>query len=311
MVRFQEGKANVMVCTTIIENGIDIPNANTIVVERADTFGLAQLYQIKGRVGRSDRLAYAYLLYRPRKQLSEVAIKRLRAIKEFVELGSGYRIAMRDLSIRGAGDILGAEQAGFIDTVGIDLYLQLLQETIEEKRTGIPTPETEVPRPLQVDAYIPHPYTNDDLDKIELYKKIDKIQDMEGLNQLLNMMLDVYGRLPISVELLLEKKRLELTLRSELIEEVKDSASQYELVFTPEFSSYEGIGVDLFRIANQLSSAVMLTYRGGRIRMKLSKQETAWLSLASRFLEQSWSLYQQHQIRLLVARTPNEKNHHD
>jgi len=295
MIRFQAGEANVMVCTTIIENGIDIPNANTIVVDRADTFGLAQLYQIKGRVGCSDRLAYAYLLYRPRKQLSEVAIKRLRAIKEFVELGSGYRIAMRDLSIRGAGDILGAEQAGFIDTVGIDLYLQLLQETIEEKRTGIPTPEPEVPRPLQVDAYIPKPYTNDDLDKIELYKKIDAIQDLEGLSTLQEMMRDVYGKLPLSVELLLEKRRLELTLRNELVEEVKDSANAYEIVFTPTFSSYDGIGIDLFRIANQLSNHLLLSYRGGRIRMKLHKEEPEWLKLASRFLEKTWQLVQRYQ----------------
>jgi transcription-repair coupling factor (superfamily II helicase) len=295
MIRFQAGEANVMVCTTIIENGIDIPNANTIIVDRADTFGLAQLYQIKGRVGRSDRLAYAYLLYRPRKQLSEVAIKRLRAIKEFVELGSGYRIAMRDLSIRGAGDILGAEQAGFIDTVGIDLYLQLLQETIEEKRTGIPTPEPEVPRPLQVDAYIPKPYTNDDLDKIELYKKIDAIQDLEGLSTLQEMMRDVYGKLPLSVELLLEKRRLELTLRNDLVEEVKDSASAYEIVFTPTFSSYDGIGIDLFRIANQLSNHLLLSYRGGRIRMKMNKEEPEWLKLASRFLEKTWQLVQRYQ----------------
>ncbi len=295
MIRFQAGEANVMVCTTIIENGIDIPNANTIVVDRADTFGLAQLYQIKGRVGRSDRLAYAYLLYRPRKQLSEVAIKRLRSIKEFVELGSGYRIAMRDLSIRGAGDILGAEQAGFIDTVGIDLYLQLLQETIEEKRTGIPTPEPEVPRPLQVDAYIPKPYTNDDLDKIELYKKIDAIQDLEGLSTLQEMMRDVYGKLPLSVELLLEKRRLELTLRNELVEEVKDSANAYEIVFTPTFSSYDGVGIDLFRIANQLSNHLLLSYRGGRIRMKLHKEEPEWLKLASRFLEKTWQLVQRYQ----------------
>jgi transcription-repair coupling factor (superfamily II helicase) len=264
-------------------------------VDRADTFGLAQLYQIKGRVGRSDRLAYAYLLYRPRKQLSEVAIKRLRAIKEFVELGSGYRIAMRDLSIRGAGDILGAEQAGFIDTVGIDLYLQLLQETIEEKRTGIPTPEPEVPRPLQVDAYIPKPYTNDDLDKIELYKKIDAIQDLEGLSTLQEMMRDVYGKLPLSVELLLEKRRLELTLRNDLVEEVKDSASAYEIVFTPTFSSYDGIGIDLFRIANQLSNHLLLSYRGGRIRMKMNKEEPEWLKLASRFLEKTWQLVQRYQ----------------
>ena len=150
MYRFNNKEANVMVCTTIIENGIDIPNANTMIVEDADHFGLSQLYQIKGRVGRGDRLAYAYLLYKPQKQLSEIATKRLRAIKEFAELGSGYRIAMRDLSIRGAGDILGAEQSGFIDMVGIDMYIRLLHEAIEERKTRIKTQEPEINKPIAI-----------------------------------------------------------------------------------------------------------------------------------------------------------------
>ncbi|NLB10894.1 transcription-repair coupling factor, partial [bacterium] len=137
MIDFNKGLANVMICTTIIENGLDIPSANTIIVEDSDRFGLAQLYQIKGRVGRGDRLAYAYLFYNPKKILNPAATKRLSAIKEFVELGSGYRIALRDLSIRGAGDILGSEQAGFIETVGMDMYLHLLQEALKEKETGI------------------------------------------------------------------------------------------------------------------------------------------------------------------------------
>ena len=123
-----------LVCTTIIETGIDIPNANTIIIENADHFGLSQLYQIKGRVGRSDKLAYAYLLFSQNKQVSEVASNRLRAIKEFTELGSGYKIALRDLSIRGAGDLLGANQSGFIENIGIDLYMDLLKEAIEEEK---------------------------------------------------------------------------------------------------------------------------------------------------------------------------------
>ena len=131
---FVEHHYDILVCTTIIETGIDIPNANTIIVEDADRFGLAQLYQIKGRVGRSERLAYAYLLYRKNRQLNEEATKRLKAIKDFTQLGSGYKIAMRDLSIRGAGDILGGEQAGFIDTVGFDMYMKILQDAIKEKQ---------------------------------------------------------------------------------------------------------------------------------------------------------------------------------
>ena len=127
---FKNYKYDVLVSTTIIENGIDIPNANTIIVIDADKFGLSQLYQIRGRVGRSDRIAYAYLMYKKDKMLNSTSIKRLDAMKEFTELGSGYRISMRDLAIRGAGDILGSEQAGFIDSVGVDMYLELINESI-------------------------------------------------------------------------------------------------------------------------------------------------------------------------------------
>ena len=134
MLQFTDNHYQVLVCTTIIETGIDIPNANTILIEDADHFGLSQLYQIKGRVGRSDRLAYAYLMYSPQKQLSEVAGKRLKSIKEFTQLGSGYKIAMRDLTIRGAGDMLGPQQAGFIDTVGIDMYIEMLNEPLWKEK---------------------------------------------------------------------------------------------------------------------------------------------------------------------------------
>lgn len=133
MMRFVNKEFNVLVCTTIIETGIDIPNANTIIVENADKFGLSQLYQIKGRVGRSDRGAYAYLLYNPTHVLNEEASKRLKAIKEFTELGSGYKIAMRDLAIRGSGDILGGTQSGFIDSIGFEMYMKILQDAINQK----------------------------------------------------------------------------------------------------------------------------------------------------------------------------------
>ena len=134
MFKFYNGEINVLVCTTIVETGLDVPNANTIIVDNAQNFGLSQLYQIKGRVGRSDRVAYAYLLIPEDKQLSEVSTKRLEAIKEFASLGSGYKIAMRDLTIRGAGDLLGAKQSGFIDNVGLDLYLAMLNKAIKTKK---------------------------------------------------------------------------------------------------------------------------------------------------------------------------------
>jgi len=285
MMSFNFQEANVMVCTTIIENGIDIPNANTIIVDDADTFGLAQLYQIKGRVGRGDRLAYAYLLYRPRKVLSEVATKRLRAIKEFAELGSGYRIAMRDLSIRGAGDILGAEQAGFIDSVGMDMYLSLLQETIVEQRTGVPTPPIEVSKPMSIDAYIPKNFTNDDLDKIDLYKEIDEVKDFDSLKELTNKMKDLYGVLPHSVELLLEKRRLEIFIKSELVDEIKDTVEFYEIIFSDALSAYDGIGLDLFSMTSKISRNISITYKQKHIRIKINKKDPKWLDYANTILK--------------------------
>ena len=179
MLKFYNHEANVLICTTIIENGIDIPNANTIIIDNADRFGLSQLYQIKGRVGRGDRLGYAYLFYSGHKEINDEAKKRLKTIKEFSELGSGYRIAMRDLSIRGAGDILGSEQSGFIDSVGIDMYLQILKETIEEKQNGTKKEEETKPSTvINVDGYIPNKFESNDLEKIDLYKKIDSLSSL-------------------------------------------------------------------------------------------------------------------------------------
>ena len=281
MLAFNNEEANVMVCTTIIENGIDIPNANTIVVDNADHFGLSQLYQIKGRVGRSNRLAYAYLMYSPNKQMNEVAFKRLRAIKEFTELGSGYRIAMRDLSIRGAGDILGSEQAGFIDTVGMDMYLHLLQEAIDEQRNGAKN-ETLIPsKNIQVDAYIPEKFTNDDLDKIDLYQKVSEVRNREDLVNLQNEMKDVYGRLPVSVELLLEKRRFEIFSKSSFVEDVKENEKEYEIILTEDVSNIEGIGIDIFGICNKISTKLIINYRNKRIRIRIPKKLENWLVLAN------------------------------
>ena len=185
MLRFMNKEFNVLICTTIIETGIDIPNANTMIVEDADKFGLAQLYQIRGRVGRSERGAYAYLLYKKDKSIQDDALKRLKAIKEFTELGSGYKIAMRDLSIRGAGNILGASQSGFIDSVGFEMYSQLLEEAIN-KRQG----KTQVRRKgnaefnLQIDAYLPSDYISDERQKIEIYKRIREIENQKDYQDL-------------------------------------------------------------------------------------------------------------------------------
>ena len=159
---FIDRRYDILICTTIIETGIDIPNANTIIIEKADILGLAQLYQIRGRVGRSDRIAYAYLMYDKGRILTESAQKRLDTIKEFTALGSGYKIAMRDLSIRGAGDILGSEQSGFIDAVGIELYLKMLNEAIQEEK-GLIVPEDKKQFDVRISKHISENYVDDDI----------------------------------------------------------------------------------------------------------------------------------------------------
>ena len=289
MHAFNNREANVMVCTTIIENGIDIPNANTILIENADKFGLAQLYQIKGRVGRSDRLAYAYLMYQPRKEMSETATKRLRAIKEFTELGSGYKIALRDLSIRGAGDLLGAEQSGFIDLVGIDTYIRLLNEAIVERKTGVATPEVKINQPLHLDAYINQDFTNDDFDKIDLYKKIDEAKSVYELKELEAEMKDVYGKLPQNVKLLLDKRRFELLEGYVFIDKLIDDKDSCEIKFNYSISSIDDIGILLFKITGELSKQFSLNFRGSSIYLKINKSDKKWLNHLITVLEKMTS----------------------
>lgn len=202
---FIQGEYDVLVTTTIIETGVDIPNANTLFVENADHMGLSTLYQLRGRVGRSNRIAYAYLMYRPDKSLTEVSEKRLEAIKGFTELGSGFKIAMQDLSIRGAGNILGAAQSGFIDLVGYELYSQLLEEAILQKQGKEKKREksnTEID--LQMDAYLPNEYISDQRQKIEIYKKIKEVDSRVNYQELQDELMDRFGEYPDVVAYLLE-----------------------------------------------------------------------------------------------------------
>ncbi len=211
MLQFVEGEYNVLVCTTIIESGLDMPNVNTIVVEDADRMGLAQLYQLRGRVGRSNRLAYAYITYKKDKVLSEVAEKRLQAIKEFTEFGSGFKIAMRDLQIRGAGNLLGAQQHGNIDLVGYDMYVRLLSDAINELRGTAPEEqEVEISVDLKISAYIDNSYINDENQKIEMYKKIASIQDEEDMLDIRDELIDRYGEIPEAVESLIQIAHLKV-----------------------------------------------------------------------------------------------------
>ncbi|MBE6995945.1 MAG: transcription-repair coupling factor, partial [Ruminococcaceae bacterium] len=199
-----DGEADVLVCTTIIETGIDIPNVNTLIIEDADKMGLAQLHQLRGRIGRSARRAYAYLTFRKGKILQETAAKRLSAIREYVEFGSGFKIAMRDLEIRGAGNLLGPEQSGYLMSVGYDLYLKLLEEAVLEERGEEKKIETECAADLTINANIPDSYIPAPEQRMDLYRRIAAIRSDEDASDLLDEMLDRYGEAPKSVLALLD-----------------------------------------------------------------------------------------------------------
>ena len=275
MMRFYNGDIDVLVATSIIENGIDVPNANLIIVENADHFGLSQLYQIKGRVGRGDTLAYAYLFYNEYKQINKSAEKRLKAIQDFAELGSGYKIAQRDLMIRGAGDILGPEQAGFIDSVGLDLYLKLLKEVIEEKKTGKPA---EQPKPVvlfNIDAYIPKGYASNE-DRIQIYQEIENVESDAELYNLKRHIRDVYGRIPQEVDTLIQKRKIDLYLNGEEFEKTNEYNDYIELVLSSKFSELSGIGNALFESLQPYLDKIVVTYLQKVLRIRL-KKEANWI----------------------------------
>ncbi|KPA65057.1 transcription-repair coupling factor, partial [Streptococcus suis] len=231
---FVEGEYDILVTTTIIETGVDIPNANTLFIENADHMGLSTLYQLRGRVGRSSRIAYAYLMYRPDKSLTEVAEKRLEAIKGFTELGSGFKIAVQDLSIRGAGNILGAAQSGFIDSVGYEMYSQLLEQAILEKQgkaTQRQKSNSEVN--LQIDAYLPSDYIGDQRQKIEIYKRIKNIDSRVNYQELQEELIDRFGEYPDVVAYLLEIGLLKSFLDQVFCHTVLRRQHQVTVTFEP------------------------------------------------------------------------------
>ncbi|KRE45249.1 transcription-repair coupling factor [Paenibacillus sp. Soil522] len=213
---FLDGESDVLVSTSIIETGVDIPNVNTLIVHDADKMGLSQLYQLRGRVGRSNRIAYAYFTYQRDKVLTEVAEKRLQSIKEFTELGSGFKIAMRDLSIRGAGNLLGAEQHGFIASVGFDMYSQMLADEIAKRKAEMSGEEIKEVKPVStlidvsIDAYLPSDYIYDSIQKIEIYKKVAAIRTFEEADDVIDELVDRFGDLPQAVSNLLAVARLKV-----------------------------------------------------------------------------------------------------
>lgn len=285
MNSFIQKEFNVLVCTTIVETGIDIPNANTMIIEDADHFGLSQLYQIKGRVGRSSRHAYAYLMYQPNKQLNEEATKRLKAIKEFTELGSGYKIAMRDLNIRGAGDILGGEQAGFIDTVGFDMFMRILQESIDEKSGKQAEPEQEIEtRQVSTDAYIPENYVNSDLEKLRLYQQLHDAKTLHSLDETKSEFIDLYGKLPREVSNLVSKREFDILSNHESIESVMENSGGIEITFSQDATLHID-GNDLMSIVTQIHKSIRISYKFRKIAVKFPKVGD-YLGMMNLFLRQ-------------------------
>lgn len=204
MEEFIRGQIDILVCTTIIETGMDIPNVNTIIIQNADKMGLAQLYQLRGRVGRSNKLAYAYLTYEKNKNLNENAIKRLQTIREFTEFGAGFKIAMKDLEIRGAGNLLGAQQHGNIETVGYDLYCKLLNEEIKKLNGAEIQNEIETNIDINISAYIPQNYISDEKQKLDMYKKISFVSNQQDYLQMQEELIDRYGDVPNAVQNLID-----------------------------------------------------------------------------------------------------------
>ena len=284
MLRFMNKEFNVLICTTIIETGIDIPNANTMIVEDADKFGLAQLYQIRGRVGRSERGAYAYLLYKKDKAIQDDALKRLKAIKEFTELGSGYKIAMRDLSIRGSGDILGGRQAGFIDDIGFEMYMKILQDAINIRMHKEEKTEENIKNlNVNVDGYIPGDYVESDYEKLELYQRLDEAKTMSELNSLKAEFDDYYGNLPEAIQALIEKRKLEILSHYSIIEDIKDHGKKLEIIFSS--NAFEIISGDkLFLLANQLFTKPAFKSLDNQVTITIQKNNQ-WLNHLNEFIE--------------------------
>ncbi len=271
MLSFYLGEIDVLVTTTIVENGIDVRNANLLLVEDADRFGLSQLYQIKGRVGRGDKLAFAYLMVNYDKGIREEATKRLRAIQEFTELGSGYKISQRDLLIRGAGDILGPEQAGFIDSIGIDMYIKILNEAVERKKNRSEAIyNKEKPFELTIDAFIPKEFATDE-DKIELYQKIIGCKTIEELNNLVFQVEDMFGSFPEEAWNIFTKKEIQIYLSYDCFDGLKQYENNYQLFLSDKFSEIEGIGTELFTSLIPYIKYISMKYEDKKIKIVVNK----------------------------------------
>ncbi len=253
MRRFVHGASQVLVATTIIENGIDIPNVNTIIIDRADMYGIAQLYQLRGRVGRSDRLAYAYLLYPEERALSEIAMKRLQIISDHTELGSGFKVALKDLEVRGAGNLLGRRQHGDILSVGFDMYVRMLDQAIAELGDGLPSAVEDVYLELDYSGYIPDTYIEEPVEKMDVYKKIASINAEEELESILAELEDRFGPIPDAVHSLLALAEIRILCRRLHIGSLKERGGEVQI----EFTRVADISVDrVMRLIRESNGAV-------------------------------------------------------
>ena len=266
---FIDGKYDILICTTIIETGIDIPNVNTLIVIDADNFGLSQLYQLRGRVGRSNKIAYAYLMYKPAKMLTETAKKRLESIKDFTELGSGYKIAMRDLSIRGAGDLLGSEQAGFVDAIGLELYTQMVNDEIKRLNGEEVTDEEENQNPLiEVSNHIKDEYVSDENVKIEIHRLINEIKDEESLEMIKSQIEDRFGIVDDDMEVYMYEEWFEKLAEKLHITKTSKFNETFSLEL-PEDVSNKIDGEKLFLITYNIYPKFRLSYANKRITIHL------------------------------------------
>ena len=265
MIKFINKEFDILLCTTIIETGIDIPNVNTLIIMDADHFGLSQLYQIRGRVGRSERIAYCYLMYDKNKILSEIAIKRLKVIKDFTELGSGFAIAMRDLSIRGAGDFLGSEQSGFIDAVGIDLFMQMLNNEIN-KGKGIEVKEEKEEEPLiDVETSITDSYVIEEELKIYIHKRINEIDSYEKMDEVKKELEDRFGKISSNIDIYMHEELFEKMAKNLNITKIKQTKNFIEVTIPKELNDkikvedlfYKLIDYRFFRFSSRFNQIII------------------------------------------------------
>jgi transcription-repair coupling factor (superfamily II helicase) len=283
---FIDSKIDVLISTTIIETGIDIPNANTLIIHDADRLGLSQLYQIRGRVGRSNRIAYAYLMYGKNKVMTEEAEKRLMVIKEFTELGSGFKIAVRDLSIRGAGDVLGSEQSGFIDSVGVDLYMRILQEEVHRQQGLDPEIEPISKVRAKVSKYIDDKYIDDDFVKLEMHTKIKDVHSVKEINGLLEEFMDRFGRYDPNLEIYMYEKLFEYFSAKIDVEKMIESKTNITLIISEEGTKVIA-GDKLFSTGMKISKYLRFAYKQDRINIILDtiQLDKHWLFTMCDFLE--------------------------